>query len=438
MRLTISNTFILQRWYFPFTSQYWCPKKTVAIDPTAPIEEANKKRSVPTEEISEALKKQQEQDNSGVHIYELRKQFGEKTAVDGLNLSMYQGQITACLGHNGAGKTTTIGMLTGMIPPTSGSAVVAGYDIRSDLTLLRQNVGVCLQHDCLFPQLTVLEHMIFFSKIKGFDSKKTKEECKQELLTAIEDVALLEKRHSFAKDLSGGMKRKLSVAIAFCGNSKVVFLDEPTSGMDPFARRFTWNVIRKYRENRVIVLTTHFMDEADLLGDRIAIMAEGQLRCVGSSLFLKKKYGVGYQLTIIKNSIDDAYSDSLDKVEVENNDIDDFEKWVYSAKKEKVPSGDEFEKWMHSSKNDQVVVKEEDKKETESDMDDVLRSIVKGSVPSASVLSNVGTELKFQLPIGESAKFIAMFEKLDTQIKHHKIKTYGVSVTTLDEVSCYY
>ena len=145
---------------------------------------------------------------------------------------MYQGQITALLGHNGAGKTTTIGMLTGMVPPTSGSAVVAGYDIRTDLPLLRQNVGVCLQHDCLFPQLTVMEHMIFFSKIKGLDATMTKEECEQELLTAIEDVALLEKRHSYSKDLSGGMKRKLSVAIAFCGNSKVVFLDEPTSGMD--------------------------------------------------------------------------------------------------------------------------------------------------------------------------------------------------------------
>ena len=98
--------------------------------------------------------------------------------------------------------------------------------------------------------------------------KKSKDECNKAVLTAIDDVALSEKRQSFAKDLSGGMKRKLSVAIAFCGDPKVVFLDEPTSGMDPFARRFTWNVIRKYRENRVIVLTTHFMDEADLLGDR--------------------------------------------------------------------------------------------------------------------------------------------------------------------------
>ena len=158
------------------------------------------------------------------------------------------------------------GMLTGMVPPTSGYATVAGYDIRTDLALLRENVGVCLQHDCLFPQLTVLEHIIFFSRVKGMYGEKSKAECEKSVMTAIEDVALIEKKHSFAKDLSGGMKRKLSVAIAFCGDSKVVFLDEPTSGMDPFSRRFTWNVIRQYRENRCIILTTHFMVRAIYFG----------------------------------------------------------------------------------------------------------------------------------------------------------------------------
>ena len=178
------------------------------------------------------------------------------------------------------------------------------------------------------------------------------------------------------------------------------------------------------------------MDEADLLGDRIAIMAEGQLRCVGSSLFLKKKYGVGYQLTIIKNSKEDeSCTQGKDKAEEVHHEEDDFEKWMYSNTNDKVPSGDEFEKWMYSSENAQVVSAVEEKKEADSDMDSILRSIVKGSVPSAAMLSNVGTEMKFQLPIGESAKFIAMFEQLDTEIKQHKIKTYGVSVTTLDEVS---
>jgi ABC-type multidrug transport system ATPase subunit len=142
------------------------------------------------------------------------------------------------------GKTTTISMLTGMVAPSSGTAFVAGKDIRTQMSDIREGVGICLQHDCLFPLLTVKEHVEFFAKVKGLHLRKSKEEFEQSVMTSIEDVALLEKRNTFSKDLSGGMKRKLSVAIAFCGDSKVVFLDEPTSGMDPFSRRFTWNVSR--------------------------------------------------------------------------------------------------------------------------------------------------------------------------------------------------
>jgi len=116
------------------------------------------------------------------------------------------------------------------------------------------------KQDCLFPQLTVQEHIEFFSRLKGLYAKYPKAEVAAKIQQSIEDVALLEKRNTFAKNLSGGMKRKLSVAIAFCGESKTVLLDEPTSGMDPFSRRFTWNVIRQYRQDRCIVLTTHFMD----------------------------------------------------------------------------------------------------------------------------------------------------------------------------------
>jgi len=289
------------------------------------------------------------------------------------------------------GKTTTIGVLTGMMPPTEGYATVSGYDVRTDLSLLRENIGVCLQHDCLFPQLSVLEHIRFFSRVKGLYAKKSKEECEKSVMTAIEDVALMEKRHSFAKDLSGGMKRKLSVAIAFCGGSEVIFLDEPTSGMDPFSRRFTWNVIRQYRENRCIILTTHFMDEADLLGDRIAIMAQGRLVCAGSSFFLKKQNGVGYQLTIVKRT---TQANGMLVEEEKEDDADGLAE--------------------HG---------------TSSDLDATLEDIVRGAVPSATLLNNVGTEMSFQLPISESASFIGMFEKLDEQSI-----IYGVSVTTLDEV----
>ena len=117
-----------------------------------------------------------------------------------------------------------------------------------------------MQQNCLFPDLTVQEHIEFFSRLKGLYAKYPKAEAQEKIQQSIEDVALLEKRNTLSKNLSGGMKRKLSVAIAFSGDSKTVLLDEPTSGMDPFSRRFTWNVIRQYRRDRCIVLTTHSMD----------------------------------------------------------------------------------------------------------------------------------------------------------------------------------
>ena len=213
---------------------------------------------------------------------------------------------------------------------------------------------------------------------------------------------------------------------------------EPTSGMDPFARRFTWNVIRQYRENRIIVLTTHFMDEADLLGDRIAIMAAGQLRCCGSSLFLKKQYGVGYQLTIVKSNkktsqlnkeieddeVNQVVKDEKDKEDDQQNTPIDDNQWVTVVD---VPLVKSEEEGGEESKQGLGTI------EDCGDLDDALKKIV-SYVPSSKILSNVGTELSFQLPIGESARFIAMFEQLDNLITDKKIESYGVSVTTLDEV----
>jgi len=326
-------------------------------------------------------------------------------------LSFYNGQITALLGHNGACKTTTISMLTGAIAPTSGYATIMGKDIRSQVNEIRSDIGICLQHDCLFPQLTVREHVQFFSRLKGLYSKMSKAEAEEQIDQLIKDVALSEKSNTPSSKLSGGMKRKLSVAMAFCGGSTVVFLDEPTSGMDPFSRRFTWNIIRDFRKGRCIILTTHFMDEADILGDRVAIMAEGQLRCCGSSLFLKKTYGVGYQLTIEKvprfnvkaNATGEDYD--LDAIAGSEIDIDDYVETVRELGLE-----------------------------TELPVDETLNNIVKGNVKEATLLSNVGSEMSFQLPLESSSKFVPMLQTLDTQIQRGAISTYGVSVTTLDEV----
>lgn len=281
-------------WYFPFTKKFW-------------MSNTSRIAAVPSEagetEYADALLKVVHDEEpkgvpAGVNIHNLTKIYGKrKKAVDNLSLRMYENEITVLLGHNGAGKTTTISMLTGMIPPTSGAAKISGYDIVTDTESARKSLGLCPQHNVLFPDLTVAEHIIFYSRLKGVPKDKIKSEVNHFMKL----LELEEKRHVLSSRLSGGQQRRLSVGAAMCGSSRVVLLDEPTSGLDPAARRALWDLLQKEKRGRTIVLTTHFMDEADVLGDRIAIMAGGRLQCVGSPYFLKKHYGIGYKLTIVKN-----------------------------------------------------------------------------------------------------------------------------------------
>lgn len=409
--------------WFPFSPSYWFPNQ-VTLDRTSSKRAANVDANTPVEEVGDALKRQAE-GGTNIEICGLTKEFGDKKAVNNLNLSIYNGQITALLGHNGAGKTTTIGMLTGTLAPTSGHAFVGGKDIRTQIQSIRQDLGICLQHDCLFPQLTVREHVQLLSRLKGLYDRVSVEEAEEHVDQAIKDVALFEKRNTLSKNLSGGMKRKLSVAMAFCGGSKVVLLDEPTSGMDPFARRFTWNVIRQYRPDRCIILTTHFMDEADLLGDRIAIMAAGRLRCAGSSMFLKKTYGVGYQLTIekVKDREGPPVAHCISFDSVNQALTQDFA--LGNSSGLEVLS----EKRMKPMSTLPVV-----SHSAPGVSDAVLTEIVKGAVADSSLLSNVGSEMSFQLPMGATSQFAPMFEGLDKQLDIGGIVSYGVSITTLDEV----
>uniref|UniRef100_A0A8C9A2N9 ABC transporter domain-containing protein n=1 Tax=Prolemur simus TaxID=1328070 RepID=A0A8C9A2N9_PROSS len=159
---------------------------------------------------------------------------------------------------------------------------------------IRKFLGICPQQDLLFSYLTVAEHLHFYSVVKGVHEKTRAEET-DNMLSAFN---LLEKRNVMSKALSGGMKRKLSIIISLLGDSKVVILDEPTSGMDAASRRVTWDLLQKYKQDRAILLTTHHMDEADILGDRIAIMVKGSLKCCGSSIFLKKIYGLSPLLVL--------------------------------------------------------------------------------------------------------------------------------------------
>ena len=187
-------------------------------------------------------------------------------------------------------------MLTGMISPTSGTAMINGFDIRRNIQAVRSSIGLCPQHNILFDALTVKEHIIFYSQLKGLSLSKANDEVKK----FVGPLGLESKIDSQAGTLSGGMKRKLAVGIALCANSRFVLLDEPSSGVDPSSRRALWDVLEKEKEGRTILLSTHFMDEADVLGDQIAIMSAGRLEAIGSSFALKSKYGVGYHLVCVK------------------------------------------------------------------------------------------------------------------------------------------
>lgn len=232
----------------------------------------------------------------GISVKNLHKRFGNFYAVNGVNLDLYKGQITALLGHNGAGKTTTMSIITGLFSPTYGTINVNGNNLFSNIDDFRQNLGLCPQHNLLFSYLTTLDHLIFFGMLKGLPLKNAKSEG----LHLLKLLNILQKKDELVSNLSGGMKRKLSLAIALVGNPKILILDEPTSGMDPESRREMWDLLLSFRGTRTILITTHFMEEADVLGDRIAIMDHGKVKCYGSSLFLKKAYGTGYNLTIVK------------------------------------------------------------------------------------------------------------------------------------------
>ena len=229
-------------------------------------------------------------------------------AVQGINLKMFADQIFVLLGHNGAGKTSTISMLAGLYEASEGSAEVFGVDIFEDLDEVHQFMGVCPQHDVLFDLLTPREHLEIFYDFKGADQTNQRREMDK----LLEDVGVWPKRNSPAYELSGGNKRKLSVAIALCGDSKFILLDEPTSGLDLTARRQLWNTLREYKKDKIILLTTHYMDEADILGDRVGIMKEGKMECLGSSMFLKQRFGVGYLLKM--NKIDEFNENHADYI----------------------------------------------------------------------------------------------------------------------------
>ncbi|KAK4798927.1 hypothetical protein SAY86_024292 [Trapa natans] len=213
-------------------------------------------------------------------------------ALKGLWVNFAKNQLFCLLGPNGAGKTTVINCLTGITPVTGGDALIYGYSIRNSVGMsnIRKIIGVCPQFDILWDLLTGQEHLYLFANIKGLSPASIGLVVKK----SIEEVRLTEAGKVRAGSYSGGMKRRLSVAIALIGDPKLVILDEPTTGMDPITRRHVWDIIENAKKGRAIILTTHSMEEADILSDRIGIMAKGRLRCIGTSIRLKSRFGTGF------------------------------------------------------------------------------------------------------------------------------------------------
>ncbi|XP_015883555.3 ABC transporter A family member 2 [Ziziphus jujuba] len=213
-------------------------------------------------------------------------------ALKGVWVNFAKDQLFCLLGPNGAGKTTTINCLTGITPVTGGDALIYGNSIRSSVGMgnIRKMIGVCPQFDILWDTLSGQDHLQLFASIKGLPPASIKSVVENSLA----EVKLTESAKVRAGSYSGGMKRRLSVAIALIGDPKLVILDEPTTGMDPITRRHVWDIIEDAKKGRAIVLTTHSMEEADILSDRIGIMAKGKLRCIGTSIRLKSKFGTGF------------------------------------------------------------------------------------------------------------------------------------------------
>ncbi|XP_041671125.1 ATP-binding cassette sub-family A member 5 isoform X3 [Cheilinus undulatus] len=307
-----------------------------------------------------------------IRINNIHKVYKEKDnvveALRGLTFDIYEGQITALLGHSGAGKSTLMNILCGICPPTNGSATIYGSPVAeiADTSEMKQLVGICPQFNIIFDVLTVEEHLRIFAAIKGIPPA----DIDAEVTKVLKDLDLEKIMTAQAKNLSGGQKRKLSVGIAILGDPKILLLDEPTAGMDPCSRHQVWSLLKSRRAGRVTVLSTHYMDEADILADRKAVISQGQLKCVGSSLYLKIKCGVGYHLRM-------SISERCET--------------------------------------------------------DKITSLVKHHVPKAKLSRQHEAELTFTLPFESMDTFPGLFSELDCQ-PGLGITNYGVSMTTLEDV----
>jgi ABC-2 type transport system ATP-binding protein len=223
-----------------------------------------------------------------VETRDLTKAFNGRKAVNRLNLTIEEGEIFGLLGPNGAGKTTTIAMLSTILPPTRGTAIVSGYDIKRKPKEVRRIIGVVPQEAALYDNLTAAENLTYFGKLHGVDGKRLHKQIDKLLKL----VRLKDRANDRVKTFSSGMQDRLNLAVGLIHEPRLLFLDEPTTGLDPQARLAVWGLIEKLRAGGVsILLTTHYMEEADHLCDRVAIMNNGKIIACDPPAVLKRAIG---------------------------------------------------------------------------------------------------------------------------------------------------
>ncbi|KAF9358486.1 ATP-binding cassette sub- A member 5 [Mortierella sp. AD094] len=372
--------------------------------------------------------------------------------VAGVDLDIHRNEIFGFLGHNGAGKTTSLSMIMGVLSPSAGSIVVNGHLLPGSKGMSRRDtdlrtigevqklMGVCPQHDVLYDTLTAWETVKLFAEIKGVKVHRRRPQHSSEgslpsaddsslldeyLNQLLDDVYLREKKHERINTFSGGMKRKLSVALAFLGDPKVVLLDEPTTGMDEYTKKSIWQLMQDSKAGRTILLTTHSMEEADALSDRIAILSHGQLQTLGSSLFLKNRFGLGYRLSLEKRR---AMLTDQQQPHHTSQGYSGFHAGILAT----------------SSLHENEVVLFDEAKTT---------AIVQAHFPDATIDVNTATDITYVLPTtgtteqrngrtaqeyirDKKAALPGLFAHLDQEIATNRlgVKSVGLSLTTLEEV----
>ncbi len=247
-------------------------------------------------------------DKTAIKTKNLTKHFGKRVAVDQLNIEIKQGEIFSLLGTNGAGKTTTIKMLSCLLKPTSGLASIMDLDIKEDSQKIKEIIGVSPQETAIAGHLNTKENLLLMGGVFGLKKNESRNRARN-----LMELMELEDRKDQSRKLSGGLQRRLSIAMALMSDPQILFLDEPTLGLDPYARKSVWNYIEKLKTEKTILLTTHYLEEADSLADQIAIMDKGKIIETGTSHELKKRYTNKQILKISGENITAEIIDDLNK-----------------------------------------------------------------------------------------------------------------------------